>query len=299
MEKLQLLRQLKLFVGVPEDQLAKLSDFLIQETRKDGETVFHEGTPGDALYFVAAGRVRIAKHLPRAEGGQELKDLAILSAGDCFGEMALIESVQRSADAIVSGDAVLLKLERKDLDRWLRAHPLLALGFFNRLVQTLSGRLRRSSAELAMLFDLSRMLLENFESTRELVARVFERIVPHLEGDWAAGAWVYNEFNDEMDLAASRGGFESVPAEVKAAAQEGKSGWLDASTYAVAFPGSKRPRGAFLLRRAAPPTEEERVELDRALTTTALLIATALENIAYRAEEGFRSRLNTVKTTRI
>jgi len=300
MDKLTLLKSLKLFSRVPQEQLLQLEEFLKPLTLADGEAVFHEGSVGDSLYFIAEGRVRIAKLLPREGAPSEAplyKDLSILAPGDCFGEMALIESVTRSADALASGPTVLLRLGREDLDRWLAANPALALGFFAQLVQVISGRLRRSSDELALLFDLSQVLLEPFTIARDLLGRVLDRITPHMDGAWAAGAYAYNEFNDELELAATHDDFASVPEASKKAAAEGRTGWLDDQTYVVSFPGPRHALGCFLFRRAAPLSEEERTELDRALTTTARLISTAIENISFRTEEGFRSRLNKVKTT--
>jgi len=301
MDKLTLLKSLRLFSGVPEDDVLKLASFLSVENCADGQTVFREGTRGESLYFIASGRIRIAKRLPREDEAPEqappaYKDLSILAPGDCFGEMAIIESLTRSADAIASGEAVLLKLDKADLDRWLQAHPVLAVGFFAQLVRMLSGRLRRSSNELTLLFDLSHILLERFPDARELLHRVMDRIAPHLEGDWAAGAYAYNEFNAEMDLVATHGPFDSVPQPSRGAAAEGGTGWLDEHTYVVSFPGPRHALGFFLFRRAAPLTEEERTEMDRTLTTTARLISTAIENIGFRAEEVFRSRLKSVKT---
>jgi CRP-like cAMP-binding protein len=300
MDKLRLLKSLKLFSRVPEEQLIKLEEFLKPVTLADGEAIFHEGSPGDSLYFIAEGRVRIAKLLPREGAPSEpplFKDLSILAPGDCFGEMALIESVTRSAEAIASGPTTLLRLGREDLDRWLAANPTLALGFFAQLVQVISGRLRRSSNELTLLFDLSQILLEQSSSARDLLSRVLDRIAPHLEGAWSAGAYAYNEFNDEMELAATHDDFASVPEASKSAAAEGRSGWLDEQTYVVSFPGPRRTLGCFLFRRSTPLSEEERTEIHRTLTTTARLISTAIENISFRAEESFRSRLKKVKTT--
>jgi CRP-like cAMP-binding protein len=296
MKTLQVLKSLKLLAKVPEVHLDSLSEFLVSETREDAETVFEEGSPGDELYFIAEGRVRIAKRLARPEGGPPaFKDLAILGPGDCFGEMALIESVPRSADAIASGKTVLLRLARADLERWLKTGASLAMGFFAQLVQVLSNRLRRSSNELALLFDLSQILLEQFPSPAALLDKVVDRLLPHMDGEGAAGAFVYNEFNDDLELAVSRGDFASVPKPVQEEASAGRTGWIDERTCAVGFPGKARSLGHFLMRRSEPASEEERADVHRTLLTTARLIATAIENIGFRAEDRYRSRLKTVR----
>ena len=70
--------------------------------------------------------MRVTKSL----GGGGRKDLASLGAGDCFGEMALLDAVARSAGAYASGPAELLRLKRDDLKSWLSADPSLAIQFF-------------------------------------------------------------------------------------------------------------------------------------------------------------------------
>ncbi|MFA6093800.1 MAG: cyclic nucleotide-binding domain-containing protein [Elusimicrobiota bacterium] len=292
MDKIKLLKPLRLFSSVPEKDLQELADFLTLETHADGARIFQEDSQGDSLYFVASGRVRISKKLPESGGSQDLADLG---PGDCFGEMAVIEAVRRSADAYARGETLLLRLRREDLDRWLKKNPLLALGFFTRLVQTLSARLRRSTTELTLLYDLSRLLVERCTDPQELLGRVLGLLHSHLEGDWISAAWIYNKFNDELDLTASQGDLTALAQETLKAPQEGREGWLDERTCVILCPGERNPSGAFLFRRHAPLPEDERVELRRTLLTIALLIATAVDNISLRAEEDFRSRLNAAK----
>src|SRR4051812_44309863 len=105
-DKLRLLKSLYLLRRIPDDQLRKLSEFLTFVEYKDGATIFQEGSPGDALYFVSSGHVRIAKRLEPANPSAGHKELALLGAGHCFGEMALIEAEARSADAFAQGGAV-------------------------------------------------------------------------------------------------------------------------------------------------------------------------------------------------
>jgi len=57
-------------------------------------------------------------------------ELALLSPGDSFGEMALIEHVPRSARAVAHTEVGLLVLESRDLDGWLASDPRAAMGFF-------------------------------------------------------------------------------------------------------------------------------------------------------------------------
>src|SRR5262249_52845009 len=82
--------------------------------------IFAERDPGDALYAVARGKVRISRHLA---GGEEA--LAILGPGEIFGEMAVLdpEATGRSADARAHEEATLLVLTRGRFEGLERADP--------------------------------------------------------------------------------------------------------------------------------------------------------------------------------
>src|SRR5439155_21720661 len=119
-------------------------------------------------FLLAEGQVRIEK---RVEAGG-FAELALLSPGDVFGEMALIENVPRSARAVAHTDTTLFVLGRDDLSRWLRSDPATAVGFFVVLLRVLSDRLRRSSQELVLLYDLSHLTLQHFDVEADFLRAV-------------------------------------------------------------------------------------------------------------------------------
>ena len=293
-EKLKLLKSLQLLDQIPEDKLSTLSDFLEPCTFADGGVVFEEGSTGDSLYFISAGHIRISKKVVQDSGAAAFKDIAIIGPSDCFGEMALIEeSAPRSARAAAAGEAVLFKLGRKELNRWLESNPALALGFFAELVQVLSKRLRRSSNELALLFDLSQWLLEPIAGGKELLTKVLRHTVPHFEGTWTGGAYLYNQFNEEMEIVAVEGAFKTEAGDKPPSFRDKKLVWLDGNTVAVSLPGLKRVEGYLVLRTPVDIGGEAKNEIGRTLTTAASLIASALENLQFRTEDTLRARLKT------
>jgi hypothetical protein len=288
-EKLKLLKSLHLLDHIPEGQLATLEQFLKPVQLKDAAILFEEGSTGESLYFVSGGHITISKKV----SGKVFKDLAILGPGDCFGEMALVEATPRSARASASGDTVVLELHRNDLNRWLKEHPSLAIGFFAELVQVQSQRLRRSSREIALLFDLSNLLLEPCPSGKDLLGKILAHVVPHLDGSWTAAAYLYNLYNDEMDFVASEGGGDFAKFSGKLPPPtETRSLWIEGSAYYVSLPGAKRPYGYLLFHSQNPLTEENRTELGRTLGTVARLLTSALENINFRSEDALRARLS-------
>lgn len=288
---LGLLKSLHLLSRIPDGQLEKLAGFLETCAYRDGQVIFEEDSPGDSMFFVASGSVRIAKKLDPGQKKSALKDLALLRAGDCFGEMALIDSVPRSADALAAGETTLLRLNRESLMGWLNSNPTAAMSFFTQLVPVLAGHIRRSSSELTLIFDLSQTLLEPFASGRALLEKVLGQMLPHLEGEWTAGAYLYNVYNDEMDLSAASPGFEKLASRFTAGDRPSGNSWLDERTYQVVLPAAKTPRGHMVFSRAAPLSPKEKDDAARTLTTTGRLIASALENLGYRVEEILRERL--------
>src|SRR5262249_20233622 len=93
---ISLLEKVPLFSGLNPSQLRSVA--ILAEVRRfeAGVSLFKEGDVGDGMYVVIQGKVRISKQVPGI--GEEA--LAILEAGQYFGEMAIIEDSARSADAI-------------------------------------------------------------------------------------------------------------------------------------------------------------------------------------------------------
>ena len=178
------------------------------------------------------------------------------------------------------------------MNRWLKSHPELAVDFFAELVQIQSKRLRRTSNELTLLFDLSSLLLEPINTGKDLLKKVLDHVVPHLEGSWDSAAYLYNIFNEEMDLVGGATGFDFPALAPKLPpVLRPRSVWIDAQTYHVSLYGPKSLLGYMVFHSHAPLTDEDRGEVGRTLTTVARLLTSALENINFRTDEILRARL--------
>jgi CRP-like cAMP-binding protein len=292
-EKLELLSSLSLWEHVPKDRLVTLANYLRVETYKGEAVIFEEGAKADGLYFICSGHVHIRKKMIMPDGSSAHKELALLSPGHCIGEMTLFEEVPRSAQALASDDCVLLKLGRDELAQWLKANPSMAMDFFVGLVQVLSQRLRRSSNELISLFDISQWLAEPAATGREFLQKCLDHLMPHLEGTWSAGAYLYNEFNDELELAASAGNFTAAAARLTIPKITSTvNAWVDAHTFLIPLPGKERVMGHMVFYATAALSAEEKEESGMLLTTSSRLIAATLENIRHRNEEKMRARLS-------
>ena len=291
-EQIDRLRSLALLRHLPDAKVAELARVLGVQTVPAGALVFEEGSPGDTMFLLALGQVRIEKQLEA--GG--FAELALLSPGDVFGEMALIERLPRSARAVAHTDATLFVLGRQDLERWLASEPMMAVGLFVELLRVLSHRLRRSSQEVVLLHDVGDLAVRRFDDETRFLDAVLQRMTPHLEGDWSAAAYVYNEWNDEVvrvGTAGPRG--ESLPGTLPIV--EGASRWLDDHALCVSLAGKTHtPIGFLVARNELMMSPSERSEIEVALAAVGHLVAAALQNIRHDIEERLRARLQDRQT---
>ena len=107
---------------------------------RDSEIIIQQGEMGDCMYVVQSGRVEVVQS---SEYGEQ--HLAFLESGDFFGEMSVFEKAVRSATVKSTGEARVLKVDKKTLLRRIREDPLLAVN----LLQTMSHRIRDLDEELA------------------------------------------------------------------------------------------------------------------------------------------------------
>jgi CRP-like cAMP-binding protein len=105
----------------------------------DGDYIVREGDTGTDMYVIESGSVEISKRI-----GPRQVVLGVLGRGDFFGEMSLLESLPREADARAVGETRLLVLSQGGLLLRLRRDPTFCLEMLHRL----SGRLRDLNARL-------------------------------------------------------------------------------------------------------------------------------------------------------
>ena len=147
-----------LFAQLSLGEIERLTTLARSHRYRRNQVIFNEGDPGTALYMIVKGRVKMSQSSP---DGKE-RTLALLSAGDLFGEMALLDEQARSADAVVVEDAELLVVPRKEFLGFIMAHPQAAMS----LLVVLSQRLRHTNLLVhdAAFFDvrgrLARVLLD-------------------------------------------------------------------------------------------------------------------------------------------
>lgn len=142
-----LLAKVSIFAGLQPAYLKRIATLGTVEDVAGGELVFAEGAAGDKLYVILAGAVRISRQV--AGMGEEA--LAVLKAGDYFGEMALIDDFPRSADARTHEPSKLFVITKKDMEDLLFVDRDLAYDLLWNFVRTLSSRLRGTNDKMTFL----------------------------------------------------------------------------------------------------------------------------------------------------
>lgn len=125
---------------LPAEDLARLEAFARSRSFKARQPVFMKGDPASGMMAVVKGRVRISSY---SADGREVV-LNVISPGEVFGEIALIDGGERTADAVAMEDTELLVLERRDFLPFLERNPELCI----KLLKVMCHRLRRTSEQL-------------------------------------------------------------------------------------------------------------------------------------------------------
>jgi CRP-like cAMP-binding protein len=137
------LLKVPLFSQLQPPELERVTEITRERTYPKNSVILFEDDPGDALYVVAQGQVKVVLI---GEDGREVI-LSVLGEGMFFGEMALIDDEPRSAHVIAMEDSTLLVLRREDFESILKQTPSIALA----LLRELSRRLRRVDEKVGSL----------------------------------------------------------------------------------------------------------------------------------------------------
>jgi CRP/FNR family cyclic AMP-dependent transcriptional regulator len=148
---ISLIKQAAIFSDLDDDELARIAEICTEQNFKFGQTVFNEGDPGNRLFIIAEGEVRISRDVPGS--GEEA--LAVLKQGACFGEMAVFDRSERSTDAIANTDSTLITIARNDFEMLLDFDRDLAYKVLWRVVRLLSSRLRVTNENLRSFLAMS------------------------------------------------------------------------------------------------------------------------------------------------
>ncbi len=134
------LRKVAILNELGDQQLGRFAQFMEVQYVKQYDVLVRQGEPGDAMYLVLEGLVRV-----RAIIGDKENTLAYLKEGDFFGEISLFDHGPRSADVIANQDSVLLKISTQSLQKLTEEFPELATPFLVAVCKTLVQRIREDN----------------------------------------------------------------------------------------------------------------------------------------------------------
>lgn len=140
------LADVPLFSGLAHADLELIAQRVRQRRYRGLEIIFHKDDPGVAFYMILSGRVKV--HTENPDGSDVT--IAILSSGEFFGELSLLDDEPRSADVSTLEPTEVLVLTRDDLLDCIHQAPRIAIN----LLATLAGRVRRTNETVQALSSL-------------------------------------------------------------------------------------------------------------------------------------------------
>ena len=146
-EREEQLARVPFFEGLTRTALSLIAQVTAEESHATGTKLFQYGDPGDKLFIILEGKVRISREV--AGMGEEA--LAVLGPNEVFGEMSLLDESPRSADARVHERCRALVITKESFDDLLFLHKDLAYEVLWNCVRILSVRLRETNEKLTFL----------------------------------------------------------------------------------------------------------------------------------------------------
>jgi len=143
MKNIELLKTVSLFWDLDTTELGYISDKMVSKKFENGNLIFLEESEGKNLFFVIEGSVKVTR---LSKDGREVI-LAMLNAGDFFGEMSLLDGEARSANVIALEKTEVLSLNRDDFLVVLHDYPKIAI----QLLKEMTSRLRKSDRQIVSL----------------------------------------------------------------------------------------------------------------------------------------------------
>jgi CRP/FNR family cyclic AMP-dependent transcriptional regulator len=203
-ETLEALRSIPLFARVADSDLEQIASHVIERRYPRNTTIVEEGLPGDYMYIIREGRVKVTK---LSEDGRE-KILEFLDAGSFVGEMALLERAPRSASVKTLAPVRMLALSRNDFLSLIRRSPDLGLA----VIEVLCSRLRTQNDQSSAL---------SFQRVKDRTKGLLQRLAKneHADGTRSTPTLTHQQIADMIGT--SR---ETVTRVVKELKQDG---WLD------------------------------------------------------------------------
>jgi CRP-like cAMP-binding protein len=167
--KLSVLRKHPIFCDLDPEALDQLCRYARHATLKRGATIYSKGDPGNSLYAVISGTAKMSISSP--EGRSAI--LNIIGPGELFGEIALLDGRDRTADAIANTNCEVFIIDRREFIPFVKSQPALAMKF----IELLCTRLRNTSDQVEQI------ILQNLPGRlASALLRLMEKSMPAPQG---------------------------------------------------------------------------------------------------------------------
>jgi CRP/FNR family transcriptional regulator, cyclic AMP receptor protein len=190
------LKQIAVLQAMDAEALARLASALEEKDYADGQAVFAEGDPGDSMYFILRGRIRVEKRAQAA--GSVQKTLAVLEAGDYFGEMALLDQKPRSASAVAAGGTKILRLAKAAFDQMQGKGSVAGMSMLFAMIRTSSERIRRLSAQVVVYDEVGKAIGES-RDLQALLDVILQQLSTATFADWGLLV-LRSQFSDRLEV---------------------------------------------------------------------------------------------------
>ena len=173
----EFLKGVILFKDLPAKELEKVAKLFSEREFPKYQVIFEEGSPGDLLFIIAQGVVKISKEA--ADG--RVKTLALLNVGEIFGEMSILGDEARSANAETLTEVRCAVIKREDFQALVEKNPSISL----HIIRTLIDRLIQADRQIknlalgnsrAKIADILIQLSQEFSGEAEEGTRVGVRL---------------------------------------------------------------------------------------------------------------------------
>lgn len=295
------LKRVPLFKRLDDPSLEVLGGVLEPLEFSDGQPIFREREPGDALFVLEDGVVVVSKVIDWDDMRE--KTLALLPKGAFFGEGSFMDKSQRSATVRAKGRCRVLKLSRPGFTKVVAASPMAAVNLLFGIVRIVNSRLRQTSQELVALFDTGKIAGAG-HGLDELLARIMERVVETI-GARVGYFFLVNPYTQDIELSYTFGVaappappfdraawvfaelFEAARPVLSAAfsrAGRARAGFEPESLLGVPISTQGRVTGAILIgdRAGGAPFNAGHLHLLQGIATQ---VAPAVENARRKAED--------------
>lgn len=142
-EATEILSRAGIFQGVDPTAVGEIIEQLDTSRFSRGRVIFEEGEPGDRLFIIISGKVKLARH--STDGRENL--LTVMGPSDMFGELSIFDPGPRTSSAICVTDVVAATMTASMLHDWISKHSEIS----EQLLRVLARRLRRTNNTLADL----------------------------------------------------------------------------------------------------------------------------------------------------